>query len=389
MCQKKEWSKSALRMVVKVFTHILSPSMKARIHTMRHFDTNVNPESVNLDQNSNSLVIHWAGHVKSRYNQNWLKTRNLSDESVRDLRKHIHLSHTKPWNGKEIKERLQKFKHTDFLKNDKVLHDFLMSVCENGIALLVDGPVESISTVLEEIGRRIGLIQPTHFGNKYEVTTKPEAGNMAYANGEALPYHTDFPSLSQPPELQMLHMVQPAEEGGLSTFVDGFKMAELMEKEQPELYKILTSTLVEYIEEGFDIHTGQDGQPFKFEFDMVARHKVFSLNDMETVKKVQFGNAMRSWYFDCEPKDVQKVYDALKMFTDYCYQPKNQLIFPLKKGETVLWANTRLLHGRTAYKSAPNQERMVIGCYFMWDIVKSRIRMLRDRLELPQNQLSV
>jgi hypothetical protein len=81
-----------------------------------------------------------------------------------------------------------------------------------------------------------------------------------------------------------------------------------------------------------------------------------------------------SWFIDIGVNDneeqqentslrVQRLYDGLKIFTELCYLPQNQLIFPLNNGQkntvstlysfsyfpsgdTVLWANTRLLHAR-------------------------------------------
>lgn len=201
-----------------------------------------------------------------------------------------------------------------------------------------------------------------------------------------------------------------------------------MKAEFPLFYNILTTQPIEYIEEGFDTHYRND-KKITFDFDMVARHKVFKyvvsmfrfsdtkiwqqqqqnvfrLDDAGNVIKVQFGNSMRSWFFDCDPQKVQTIYDALKCFTTLCYRPENQLIFRLNNGwselsvfppkntlflgETILWANTRLLHARSAYESTPDAERSLLGCYYLWDIVKSKIRLLRDQLPIVEkNQFSI
>ncbi|KAI1723757.1 taurine catabolism dioxygenase tauD, tfdA family domain-containing protein [Ditylenchus destructor] len=352
-------------------TYSITDSIKARQLLIRDFDINVCPERIHHDVPNNSLVIHWPGGATSRYDKGWLWSRNPTSTVVRNLRRKFYLEDTKPWNTEEIIKRLCKFQHGQFLKEEKVLHDFLTAVSEDGIAILTNGPTHD--GVVNNIGERIGFIHRTHFGIEFKVAKKENASNMAYASGDELPYHTDFPSLSQPPQLQLLHMMQRATEGGVNMFVDGFKVAELMKAECPDLYKILCEAELEYIEEGYDVHEIEAGKEITFHFDMVARHKVFTTNDEGRVVKVQFGNAMRT----------------LKTFTMYCYRPDMQLLFYLENGDTVLWANTRLLHARSAYSSAPNQERSIAGCYFSWDIVKSRIRLARDRLQLPENQLSV
>uniref|UniRef100_A0A914QA59 TauD/TfdA-like domain-containing protein n=1 Tax=Panagrolaimus davidi TaxID=227884 RepID=A0A914QA59_9BILA len=206
------------------------------------------------------------------YPASWLKSRNLSSSTVKSHRKNVYLSHGKLWNKKEIEQRLQKFDHSKVMNDDKALHDFLYAVCCDGIAVLKNGPIKDKETVTK-IGDRIGLIHQTHFGKTFEVTTKVEASNMAYAHGGELPYHTDFPSLSQPPELQMLYMFQKApNNGGLSMFVDGFYIAELMREKYSDAFKILSETPIEFIEEGYDIHE-RDGKNFKFIFDMASKHR--------------------------------------------------------------------------------------------------------------------
>uniref|UniRef100_A0A914EQT4 Gamma-butyrobetaine dioxygenase n=1 Tax=Acrobeloides nanus TaxID=290746 RepID=A0A914EQT4_9BILA len=368
-------------------TYSIAPAMKARIHHMRDFDIDVEPVSIALDAKSSSIKILWPNNLESRYPVGWLKARNLDNRNVRELRRRFYLTDVRTWNAEEIKTRLKKFDHGDVMIDDKALHDFLTAVCVDGIALIKNSPKNNLNAVAE-LGDRIGLIHQTHFGKVFEVITKADASNMAYASGGELPYHTDFPSLSQPPELQMLHVIKSAQEGGFSKFVDGFRIAELLKKEKPEVFEILTKTTIEYIEEGFDVHD-RDGKIHKFDFDMAARHKVLRLDDDGRVIKVQFGNAMRSWFFDVTPEQIPAIYNALKTFTSYCYDPANQFIFKMDDGDTVLWANTRILHARSAYKNSPGRERSLIGCYFMWDIIKSKVRLLRDQLQLPNNQMSV
>uniref|UniRef100_A0AC34RBP5 Gamma-butyrobetaine dioxygenase n=1 Tax=Panagrolaimus sp. JU765 TaxID=591449 RepID=A0AC34RBP5_9BILA len=365
-------------------TYSVSDSMKARRLMMRDFDAEVSPLNFEHDKNENVLKVVWPGKVESIYPAKWLKMRNPSCEKVKKQRRKIYLMDVRPWNAAGIKKRLKKFDHQEFLHDDKVLHDFLSAVCEDGIAILTNGPKRDGKTV-ENIGERIGLIHQTHFGKVFEVTTKADASNMAYASGDELPYHTDFPSLSQPPELQMLYMYQKAAKGGLSMFVDGFQIAEMLRMNYPDAFYALTTTTLEYIEEGYDIHE-RSGKDFKFDFNMKARHKVIRCDDNGHVNKIQFGNAMRSWFYDTKPEQIQEVYRALKLFTEFCYDPENQLIFQLEDGETVLWANTRLLHARSAYLCTPEQTRSIHGCYFMWDIVKSRVRHIRQKLQLPEHQ---
>jgi hypothetical protein len=99
--------------------------------------------------------------------------------------------------------------------------------------------------------------------------------------GAPLPHDRALPKPKPKPfQLQMLHMVERAETGGVSLFVDGFRVAELLKKEKPDVYKLLTTVSLEYIEEGYDVHTPaykQDAdEQVKFDYDMTARHKIIT-----------------------------------------------------------------------------------------------------------------
>ncbi|EPB77063.1 putative gamma-butyrobetaine dioxygenase [Ancylostoma ceylanicum] len=302
-------------------TYSVGPAMVARNLTMNEFDVEQSPKDVRLE--NDELVIDWED-TQSRFDSTWLRIRNPSDEKAADLRRRVYLFPERTWGKDEIESRLKKFDHDAVMNDDKVTHKV------------------------------------------FEVSTKPDASNKAYASDGGLPFHTDFPSLSHPPQLQMLHMVQRAEEGGNSLFVDGFHVAEQLRREKPEVFNILTKYSLEFIEEGFDVHDGPDGKPKKFDYNMCARHRTIKLDERGRVIKIQFGNAMRSWFYDCNPEEIQDIYRC----------------------DTVLWANTRLLHTRDAFRNASNGSRTLTGCYFAWDIVKSRVRFLRRKLGLPSAQPS-
>uniref|UniRef100_A0A1I7XU42 TauD domain-containing protein n=1 Tax=Heterorhabditis bacteriophora TaxID=37862 RepID=A0A1I7XU42_HETBA len=292
-----------------ISTYTISPAMTARNLTMNEFDVEQSPQNITLDNDREELVIDWGG-VESRFSSSWLRMRNPSDELAKQKRREVYLFPETTWGRDEIERNLKTFSHNDVLNDDKStqsLHDFLEAVCLDGIAILKNGPIGT-RTAVEDIGKRIGFIHRTHFGKIFEVSTKAEASNMAYASNGGLPLHTDFPSMSHPPQLQMLHMVERAAEGGNSIFVDGFHVAEQLRVERPETFDILTKHDMEYIEEGYDVHEGPDGQPNRFEFDMCARHRTIKLDERDRVIKIQFGNAMRSWFYDCRPENVQDIY---------------------------------------------------------------------------------
>ncbi|GMT16839.1 hypothetical protein PFISCL1PPCAC_8136, partial [Pristionchus fissidentatus] len=368
-------------------TYSLSPAMSARNLHMSTFDVEVEPLSYSISPSDNQLHVEWPGSVTSKFDSEWLLLRSPSSAAAAARRHKWYLFPEETWGKEEIEKRLKRYNYSDVISDDKSLHDFLESVCLDGIAVLTNGPKGEKGAV-EKIAERIGFMQRTHFGNVFEVCTKPDASNMAYAVPSTLPFHTDFPSLSDPPQLQMLHMFIKAKEGGNSLFVDGFHVAEQLRVERPDVFSLLSSRECEFIEEGHDVHEGPAGETMTFPYNMAARHTTIKTDSSGRVVRVQFGNAMRSWFYDCEPEKIQELYRALKVFTDYVYQDRNLLKITLQEGDTVLWANTRLLHTRDGYVEDDNRRRTLTGCYFQWDIVKSRVRQLSRKLALPSAQPS-
>lgn len=53
-------------------------------------------------------------------------------------------------------------------------------------------------------------------------------------------------------QVQFLHCLQQAEQGGESEVVDGFHMAELLRREDPEAFNTLSSLYIDYTDIGSD-----------------------------------------------------------------------------------------------------------------------------------------
>uniref|UniRef100_A0A914EBM1 Gamma-butyrobetaine dioxygenase n=1 Tax=Acrobeloides nanus TaxID=290746 RepID=A0A914EBM1_9BILA len=369
-------------------TFLINCAMKARKHQYRDFDFDPQPLKVEITGDGEALHIVWPPNLDSTYTAEWLYVRNLGNPQVIKNRRKVYLGvdQTRSWDNEEITKSLKTFKHNDVMNDDKVLHDFLYAVVVDGIAVVKDGPGGDTNMV-RKWEKRIGMIQKSHYGKIFEVAAKPDASNMADVTGEEIQYHVDLSSSARVPELQLLHVVQAAEEnGGMNIFCDGFKIAELLRKERPDIFEILTTVEFEYITGGFDASRNQAKK--RYDYELVTQHPVFRLNKEGQVVEAIISQSARSWYFEVEPEKVPKVYEALQVLMEYCYKPENLLKTKLETGDTVLWGNTRVFHARTEYKTIPGSPRRLLnGCYFNWDYVKSKIREIRGKLQLPENNI--
>lgn len=144
-------------------TYTISPAMTARNLTMFEFDVEQNLKKFWIDEDSDSLKVEWESGLLSTFPSKWLQIRNPSDQEARERRRKVYLFPEETWGKEEIEEKLKRFSYEKFLKNDRVMHDFLEAVCIDGIAVLKGAPRGERGAV-EAIGERIGMIKRTHFG---------------------------------------------------------------------------------------------------------------------------------------------------------------------------------------------------------------------------------
>ena len=107
-----------------------------------------------------------------------------------------------------------------------------------GLTRLRDVPVD-----LDEVGRvagRVGIVRETNFGVLWDVRSEPDP--ITNANTAlSLPPHVDLATREYQPGLQFLHCIENTAHGGQGTYLDGFRVAEILRDEQPEHFEVLTT----------------------------------------------------------------------------------------------------------------------------------------------------
>lgn len=120
---------------------------------------------------------------------------------------------------------------------------------KKGFVLVENTPYDDPDKT-RQLLERIAFIRYTHYGGFYDFTPDLSMADTAYTN-LALPAHTDTTYFSDPAGLQSFHLLshQPAPgglegsnvEGGKSLLVDGFLAAQILEQENHEAYRVLSS----------------------------------------------------------------------------------------------------------------------------------------------------
>ena len=63
--------------------------------------------------------------------------------------------------------------------------------------------------------------------------------------------------------------------------------------------------------------------------------------------------------------------------------PANQIEHKMVPGDVITFNNSRVLHGRSAFKITESSNRHLQGYYMDWDVIYSRMRVLAKKFNIP------
>ena len=96
--------------------------------------------------------------------------------------------------------------------------------------------------MVAKVGNQIGHVRVTNYGSIFDVKDKgAQATNLAFTS-QRIRAHTDNPYRDPFPGVQMLHCLQGAESGGATLFIDGFRVAEELRRQDPQSFQLLSET---------------------------------------------------------------------------------------------------------------------------------------------------
>ncbi|TEA41017.1 gamma-butyrobetaine dioxygenase [Neophocaena asiaeorientalis asiaeorientalis] len=335
-------------------------SAKARKLLIEALDVNIGIKGLTFDRKK--VHITWPNDHYSEYEADWLKKRCFSQQAREKLQRELFLPECQYW-GSEF--QLPTLDFEDVLKDDEHAYRWLSRLKKVGIVRLT-GASDKRGEVLK-LGKRIGFLYLTFYGHTWQVQDKIDANNVAYTTGK-LSFHTDYPALHHPPGVQLLHCIKQTVTGGDSEIVDGFNVCQKLKEKNPWAFQILSSTFVDFTDIGVDY----------CDFSVQSKHKIIELDDKGQVVRINFNNATRDTIFDVPVERVQPFYAALKEFVDLMNCKEFKFTFKMNPGDVITFDNWRLLHGRRSYEAGTEISRHLEGAYADWDVVMSRLRILRQ-----------
>ncbi|XP_036283518.1 gamma-butyrobetaine dioxygenase [Pipistrellus kuhlii] len=343
--------------------HCYLDSAKARKFLVESLDVNIGIKDLSFDRKR--VLITWPSEHYSEFEADWLKKRCFSQQAREKLQRELFFPECQYW-GSEL--QLPTLDFQDVLKNDEHAYKWLSSLKKVGIVRLT-GASDKRGEVVK-LGKRIGFLYLTFYGHTWQVQDKIDANNVAYTTGK-LSFHTDYPALHHPPGVQLLHCIKQTVTGGDSEIVDGFNICQKLKEKNPRAFQLLSSTFVDFTDIGVDY----------CDFSVQSKHKIIELDDKGQVIRINFNNATRDTIFDVPVEKVQPFYAALKEFVDLMNCKESKFTFKMNPGDVITFDNWRLLHGRRSYEAGTEISRHLEGAYADWDVVMSRLRILRRSVQ--------
>lgn len=315
--------------------------------TTQQFLKSINIKIQDYIQGDNNFSIGWSDGHKSAYNTKWVIDTWAGNRIKIEANSCF---------GEELEKLPSKVSYNDLsLKEGQ--KKLIKSILKYGVGIVTN--VEPTLEATEKLIRFIAQPQETIFGTMWTVGINENHKDPAYLNGPLI-VHNDSTYFNESTGLQVFHMLERDIncKGGLSTIVDGFKVAEILKKENPLHFKNLTEIEIEseYIEPGF--HYKCTGPVIKID------------PTTKEVYQIRFNIYDRSAQ---PPSRVNEFYESYAHFVEILEREEMYWKHCLQPGTVMIYNNWRVLHGRTSFTG----KRIFGGCYVSMTEFLSKARTLK------------
>jgi len=328
-----------------------------RMFNLLEVSTNISPKQFKINTEG-KLEIEWnEGNHTSYYDQKWLRENCYT---INNRKKYI--SPYNLWdNSLNSKLSTIQIEHDEIMNSDKGLIKYLELLHYSGIAIVKNAPIEKKSAF--PVLNKIGSIRETFFKTPFEVINIPKPNNSAYT-AHTLRNHMDLPWFETPPGYQFLHCLINSAEGGQSSAVDGFAVADYLRNNEKEIFETLVSIPLKFKDNDYTQESIRS-----FHAPAITLTKDNDFND------IRFSVATMD-ILDCHPDKMERVYKAHHRLGNLLHDDKFQIKFRLNPGDIFSFNNRRVLHGRTAFD--PNSgHRHLQGYYIDRDEIIGRLNFLK------------
>ena len=253
---------------------------------------------------------------------------------------------------------------SDLQADSRTVRDTLDDLARLGFALIRNVPTELNG--LQAFIDLIGYMRVTNNGAIEDIkAVPPEKAYDLSMTPRALEPHTDNPYRIPQPGYVLLHCIENTAEGGESGITDGFRAAEELRNESPELFEALATTPVNWF--------------YRDEQAILEDTSTFiELDRQGEICHVRFhGRSDRVAAVD--PDQLDMFYKARRRFIDLIRSDALEVRLKLQAGEMFIVDNYRIVHSRKAFRLETGARHMR-QAYIDRDVVSSRQKTLHRNL---------
>ncbi|KIC07398.1 hypothetical protein RA19_24095 [Leisingera sp. ANG-M1] len=285
-----------------------------------------------------ALVLNWQHDGRQTRHQLAELRRACLSETARAKRRRL----PKPWSRAEA-DSFRWFP-AEAMQDPAQRFEIFLHLRDCGIVLL-EGLGDAPGT-LPQIAPWFGPIRRTHFGELFDVRSKPadqtgagEGIGATAANAQAP--HIDEDYRDNVPGISFFHCLKPDAAGrGASLYIDGVAAAERLRKRDPQSFDILTRIPV------LSAATRNAQERFR------SRTRTITVDDDGVVRGVSMSDRVLP-PLDLPIDLIEPVYRALGSFQREVYDYSHAFEAVLQPGQCAIFDNHRVLHTRRSFdKSA-------------------------------------
>lgn len=309
------------------------------------------PTSATIDDNNGRLHLEWNDGHSTRYSIRWLLERDYSSGVQPGLGHRPIL-----WDA--TLAAIPTFDHADVVGNVDGQVAYLEAVRDYGVAIVAGTP--SVDGEVERFAETVGHLRETAFERVHNVRHDPHGYNVAHTPVELKP-HTDLPSYSWPPSIQLLHFLVNQATGGESTVTDGWAVVEDLRREDPTAFETLARIPVTF-------------QLFSRDEDTYATAPIIQLDPDGRVRTFRFSNQLAQ-PLNASFADVEAFYRAYRTLGRRIDSDRYKVVFKTSSGDLLTVHSHRVMHGRLAFDPASGG-RHLQDVYMDYDDLMARHRVL-------------
>lgn len=315
----------------------------------------------------------WNGDAhRSVYDLDWLKLHSYNPILVPHGEKIKNQSKLdlELWDVSKIQKEMPSIEFDDVMKSNEGVAEWCLKIWKYGFCLVENVPVDP--SVTEKLIERISFIRPTHYGGFWDFTADLKVNDTAYTD-IPIPLHTDGTYFTDPPGLQLFHLLKFTGTGGVTTLADSFYCAKLLKEQDPESYEVLSRIPIPAHAAGEEDVCIRPSLP----------RPILNHDYLGNLIQARWNTSDRSTLdikFDDPDRDVPLFYKAIKKWNLLLESEENELYHVLKPGQCLIFDNWRVFHSR---RTKFTGERRMCGAYINRDDFVSRVNLLNlDRLDI-------